>query len=173
LTRCLIYTTVFILCAFVTLSAYPGEIKQYAVGVSQRTRGQNYKDSVLAKCVALIYQNHDAYLDAKGASDTAAWWAMRKGTSFDPQNPAWHHPPLDEAPNRLLDLISKSTEEADALIKQFVSREYIRPPRPRTKAESTYVPLNMLKCIDLYHSKELDMLMRKFVPNPEELPKEP
>lgn len=46
-----------------------------------------------------------------------------------------------------------------ALAKKYLAREYHSVHGPQVK-------LQMLKCLDFYHSKELDALTKKYVPHP-------
>jgi len=99
---------------------------------------QNYKDMVLATCVASAYQD-----DKNAASDAgSSVSALRDWTNYD---------------------LEKSPDEVKALINSYLSRNY---KNPLVEAEVKGVRFDFLKCLDLYHSEELDALAKKFVINP-------
>jgi len=99
---------------------------------------QNYKDMVLATCVASAYQD-----DKNAASDAgSSVSALRDWTNYD---------------------LEKSPDEVKALINSYLSRNY---KNPLVEAEVKGVRFDFLKCLDLYHSEELDALAKKFVIKP-------
>lgn len=51
--------------------------------------------------------------------------------------------------------------EINALIDKYLGRDYSNPFEGYEKAK-----FNMLKCIDMYHSKELEQQVRKYVAHP-------
>lgn len=103
-----------------------------------RTYAQNFKDMVLATCIANAYKNDkEAAIDA-GSSVSA----LRDWTYYD----------LDKAP----DAIRK-------LVDSYLARDY---HNPLADAEIKGVKFDLLKCFDLYHSKELDAQARRLVSNP-------
>lgn len=55
----------------------------------------------------------------------------------------------------------EANSEIDALIAKFLRRDYSTPVEGYADARFA-----LLKCIDMYHSRELDELVRKFVPHP-------
>lgn len=101
--------------------------------------GQNYKDMVLATCVA------NAYKDDKNAATDAGSSinALRDWTCYD---------------------LEKSPDEVKALVNSYLGRRY---KNPLVEAEVKGVRFDFLKCLDLYHSKELDALAKKVVINPD------
>lgn len=103
-----------------------------------RTYLQNYKDMVLATCIS------DAYKDDKTAPADAgsSVSALRDWTYFD---------------------MDKSPDEIKALIDQFLKRNYANP---LAEGEAKGVKFDFLKCLDLYHSKELDDQAKKYVIKP-------
>ncbi len=103
-----------------------------------RTYLQNYKDMVLATCIS------DAYKDDKTAPADAgsSVSALRDWTYFD---------------------MDKSPDEIKALIDQFLKRNYANP---LAEGEVKGVKFDFLKCLDLYHSKELDDQAKKYVIKP-------
>jgi hypothetical protein len=103
-----------------------------------RSYGQNYKDMVLTTCVANAYQG-----DKNAATDTgSSVSALRDWTYYD---------------------LEKSPDEVKALINSYLSRNY---KNPLVEAEVKGVRFDFLKCLDLYHSDELDALAKKIVINP-------
>jgi hypothetical protein len=100
--------------------------------------GQNYKDMVLATCVASAYQD-----DKNAASDAgSSVSALRDWTNYD---------------------LEKSPDEVKALVNNYLKRNYTNP---LADAEVKGVRFDFLKCLDLYHSKELDALAKKVVISP-------
>jgi hypothetical protein len=103
-----------------------------------RSYEQNYKDMVLTTCVANAYQG-----DKNAATDAgSSVSALRDWTYYD---------------------LEKSPDEVKALINSYLNRNYINP---LAEAEVKGVRFDFLKCLDLYHSEELDTLAKKFVIDP-------
>ena len=103
-----------------------------------RTYAQNYKDMVLATCIANAYKNDkDAAMDA-GSSVSA----LRDWTFYD----------LEKAPVAI-----------KTLVDNYLTRGY---QNPLVEAETEGVRFDFLKCLDLYHSKELDEQVKRLVINP-------
>lgn len=103
-----------------------------------RSHLQNYKDMVLATCVAMAYrQNPQAAGDA-GSSVSA----LRDWTEYD----------LDRAP-----------DEIKQLVDRYLAKDY---RNPLAEAESPGQRFDFLKCLDLYHSTELDTQAKKLVMHP-------
>ncbi|MGF6413096.1 type VI secretion system amidase immunity protein Tai4 [Paraburkholderia sp. MM5482-R1] len=103
-----------------------------------RTYAQNYKDMVLATCIATAYRNDkDAAMDA-GSSVSA----LRDWTYFD----------LEKAPDAI-----------KTLVDNYLARNY---QNPLVESETEGVRFDFLKCLDLYHSKELDAQVKRLVINP-------
>uniref|UniRef100_A0A7C1XCX3 Type VI secretion system (T6SS) amidase immunity protein Tai4 n=1 Tax=Pseudomonas graminis TaxID=158627 RepID=A0A7C1XCX3_9PSED len=101
--------------------------------------GQNYKDMVLATCVATAYKD-----DKNAATDAgSSVSALRDWTYYD---------------------LEKSPDEVKALVNSYLGRSY---KNPLVEAELKDVRFDFLKCLDLYHSKELDALAKKVVINPD------
>ncbi|NVH72297.1 hypothetical protein FSB08_06895 [Paraburkholderia sp. JPY432] len=104
-----------------------------------RTHAQNYKDMVLATCIANAYKNDkDAAIDA-GSSVSA----LRDWTYYD----------LEKAPDAIKNLVDN-----------YLARDY---QNPLVESETEGVRFDFLKCLDLYHSKELDAQVKRWVINPE------
>ena len=105
----------------------------------EKSYEQNYKDMVLATCVANAYKgDKGAAIDA-GSSVSA----LRDWTYYD---------------------LEKSPDEVKALVNSYLGRDY---KNPLVEAEIKGVRFDFLKCLDLYHSKELDVLAKKVVINPD------
>ncbi|WP_082887517.1 type VI secretion system amidase immunity protein Tai4 [Bordetella ansorpii] len=104
----------------------------------ERTYAQNYKDMVLATCMAKAYQgDRSAAMDA-GSSISA----LRDWTYYD---------------------LEKSPDAVNALVDAYLARDY---RNPLAESEVKGVRFDMLKCLDLYHGKELDALVKQVVVNP-------
>ncbi|MCQ2993034.1 type VI secretion system amidase immunity protein Tai4 [Pseudomonas syringae] len=104
----------------------------------EQNYGQNYKDMVLATCVANAYKG-----DKNAATDAgSSVSALRDWTYYD---------------------LEKSPDEVNALVNSYLDRNY---KNPLVEAEVKGVRFDFLKCLDLYHSKELDVLAKKVVINP-------
>ncbi|BCH59082.1 hypothetical protein RvVAR0630_17060 [Agrobacterium vitis] len=103
-----------------------------------RTYLQNYKDMVLATCIS------NAYKDDKGASADAgsSVSALRDWTYYD---------------------MDKSPDAMNALIEKFLMKNY---SNPLAESEVKGVKFDFLKCLDLYHSKELNDQAKKYVVKP-------
>ena len=103
-----------------------------------RTYAQNYKDMVLATCIANAYTNEkNAAIDA-GSSVSA----LRDWTYYD---------------------LEKSPDAIKFLVDTYLARDY---HHPLVESEIKGVRFNFLKCLDLYHSKELESLIKRMVINP-------
>ncbi|WP_408585772.1 type VI secretion system amidase immunity protein Tai4 [Paraburkholderia bannensis] len=103
-----------------------------------QTYAQNFKDMVLAACIAKAYKSDkDAAIDA-GSSVSA----LRDWTYYD----------MDRGPDAI-----------GALIDRYLARDY---RNPLADAEIKDVKFDLLKCLDLYHSKELDTAVRQLVIHP-------
>ncbi|MFA0997353.1 MULTISPECIES: type VI secretion system amidase immunity protein Tai4 [Pseudomonas syringae group] len=103
-----------------------------------RTHAQNYKDMVLATCVASAYK----YSENVGTDAGSSVTALREWANYD-----WEVGP--EKPRELVD--------------DYLARDYTNP---LVESEIKGVRFDLLKCLDLYHSKELDAQTKKAVINP-------
>lgn len=131
-----------ILVAFVFISYFPvnGEARnrQSAPQAGGRTYAQNYKDMVLATCIANAYSNEkNAAVDA-GSSVSA----LRDWTYYD---------------------LEKSPDAVKSLVNSYLARDY---HNPLVESEIKGVRFDLLKCLDLYHSKDLESLVKHIVINP-------
>ncbi|KIH81924.1 hypothetical protein UCMB321_4229 [Pseudomonas batumici] len=103
-----------------------------------RTYGQNYKDMVLATCIANAYKDDkSATIDAGSSVSTLRDW-----TEYD----------LEKAPNAI-----------KALVDRYLAHDY---HNPLVESEVQGVRFDLLKCLDLYHSKELDTQVKRLVIHP-------
>jgi len=101
-----------------------------------RTYAQNYKDMLLVSCIARAYK--DDPIAGKDAGYSAGVFV--DWTLYDVEN---------------------SSTAIDGLIERYLARDYQNP-----LVEYQGVQFNMLKCLDMYHSKELHAQVKKFVPKP-------
>ncbi|MCG8595063.1 MAG: type VI secretion system amidase immunity protein Tai4 [Kiloniellales bacterium] len=137
-----------ILFAAFALSASVSHAKDEAITSPQggsRTYAQNYKDMVLAECVATAYRNEPE--GAKDAGSSAS--ALRDWTYYD-----WEKNPYDVVVR---------------LVAKYLARDY---HNPLVESEIKGVRFDFLKCLDLYHSEELDLLVKRIVINPERTDRE-
>ncbi|WP_175820355.1 type VI secretion system amidase immunity protein Tai4 [Burkholderia sp. BCC0419] len=103
-----------------------------------RTYAQNYKDMVLAECVATAYRNEpSAAMDAGSSASALMDW-----TDFD---------------------LERNPDASKSLVNRFLARDYRNPV---VESEIKGVRFDFLKCLDLYHSQELEAEVRRFVINP-------
>ena len=105
----------------------------------KRTNLQNFKDIVLGRCIAKAYRgDKSASSDAGSSASALIDWAY-----FD----------LNE------------TEAVHNLIDKYLSRDYFNP---YDEFEVKQVKYDYLKCLDLYHSKDLKRLAKEIVSEPNE-----
>jgi ABC-type maltose transport system permease subunit len=105
----------------------------------KRTFIQNYKDMVLASCIASAY--HDDKIASIDAGSSAS--ALREWTYYN---------------------MDKSIDAEIRIINSYLSRNYFNP---LAEAEIKGIKFDFLKCLDLYHSKELDRLAKKVISHPQ------
>lgn len=103
-----------------------------------RTHAQNYKDMVLASCLTQAYRN-DAGVSSDAGSSVSA---LRDWTYYD---------------------MEKSPDAVKSLVDSYLSRDY---SNPLVESEIKGVRFNFLKCMDLYHSKALEDLVKRLVIHP-------
>jgi len=103
-----------------------------------RTNAQNYKDMVLAECVATAYKTEPETVKDAGSSVRA----LIDWTYFD---------------------LEKNPDISRSLINRYLARDY---SNPLVESEIKGVRFDFLKCLDLYHSKELEAQVKRFVINP-------
>jgi hypothetical protein len=100
---------------------------------SARSSATNFKDMVLAVCIARS-QPGEAAADAAGSAQALIEWIQ-----YDAE---------------------KSADAIDKLVKQYLTKNYRNPLGDQ---QGTTAEFNLLKCFDLYHSRELDALGKKLV----------
>lgn len=105
-----------------------------------RTYAQNYKDMVLAECVATAYNKEQQATADAGSSASA----LRDWTYYD-----WDKHPYDNV--------------VTPLVEKYLARDY---HNPLVESEIKGVRFDLLKCLDLYHSEEMDLLVKRVVINP-------
>lgn len=131
-----------VLLPALALLASTGHAKDEAITSPQagtRTYAQNYKDMVLAECIATAYGKEPKVAMDAGSSASA----LRDWTYYD-----WDKNPYD--------VVSR-------LVDKYLARDY---SNPLVESEIKGVRFDFLKCLDLYHSKELDSLVKRVVINP-------
>jgi len=110
-----------------------------------RSYAQNYKDMALATCVA------DAYNRYASTDNTTCDAACDAGSSISLLR-EWGYYDLDEAPDAI-----------KALVDSYLGRDYFNP---LAEVEVKGVRFDFLKCLDMYHSKELDEQVKRWVLHP-------
>lgn len=104
-----------------------------------RRDGSNFKDMVLAICISRSYQDQ---VEVSGdAASTAR--ALVEWTRYDAE---------------------KAPDEINNLVAAYLQRDYSNPIADDAKRTSRF---DLLKCLDLYHSAELERLTRHVVPTPQ------
>lgn len=111
---------------------------QTSPGAGSRTYLQNFKDMVLAECLATAYKPESGASNDIGSSISA----LRDWTYYD----------MERAPDAI-----------HALVAKYLARDYRNPV---VEPEARDVKFDFLKCIDLYHGKELDAAAKQFVSRP-------
>jgi hypothetical protein len=105
-----------------------------------RTYAQNFKDMILAECIATAYKQERGAAVDSGSSASA----LRDWTYYD-----W-----EKNPYTLV----------NPLVDKYLARDY---HNPLVESEIKGIRFDFLKCLDLYHSKELDSLVNRVVINPQ------
>ncbi|MGO4279156.1 Type VI secretion system (T6SS), amidase immunity protein [Cupriavidus sp. OV038] len=125
-------------CAAWALTANAKAPDTHASDAQGRTYGQNYKDMVLARCIARAYEG-----DAAASADAGQT--------------------ADELSASLYYDMASSIDAIPPLVDQFLARDY---RNPRLKAHSMGQQFRLLKCLDLYHSRALQDQVKRHVPRP-------
>lgn len=125
-----------ILTTFIGIGAcHAQDTQQTFPQAAARTYAQNYKDMVLATCIATAYkQDKEAVVDAGSSVSALRDWAY-----YD----------LEKAPDAI-----------KALVDEYLARNY---HNPLAESEVKGVRFDFLKCLDLYHSKALDEQVEQLV----------
>ncbi len=103
-----------------------------------RSNASNYKDMVLADCIATAYQSAPKIAEDAGSSAGA----LVDWTLFDAE---------------------KAPPEIRALVKNYLARDY---QNPLAESERPGIQFSLLKCFDLYHSKALAKQVKRYVGKP-------
>ena len=125
-------------CTVLPATARAADQKVDSPQAGARTYAQNFKDMVLAACLAKAYR-HDPGAATDAGSSVGA---LRDWTYFD---------------------MEKSPDAVGALVDDFLARDYANP---LVEAEVQGVRFDFLKCMDLYHSKALERLVKRLVIHP-------
>lgn len=102
-------------------------------GSSARSSASNFKDMVLAICIARSQPGQAAADAASSASALVEW------TRYDAE---------------------ESADEIDRIVSRFLSKDY---RNPLGEHEGAIAEFNLLKCLDLYHSRDLNSLTKRVV----------
>ena len=125
-------------CTLSPLTGHAADQKINSPQAAARTYAQNYKDMVLATCLAQAYRK-----DAGAATDAgSSVSALRDWTYFD---------------------MEKSPDAVQSLVDSYLARDY---SNPLVESEIKGVRFDFLKCMDLYHSKALEDLVKRLVIRP-------
>ncbi|GKQ47172.1 type VI secretion system amidase immunity protein Tai4 [Pseudomonas syringae] len=103
-----------------------------------RTFEKNYKDMALATCITIAYK-YDVNVGIDAGSSVSA---MRDWTYYD---------------------MEQSPLAVKALVEKYLARDYTNP---LAESQIKGIRFDLLKCLDMYHSKELDTLTKKLVTHP-------
>ena len=103
-----------------------------------RSYAQNYKDMALLTCITKAYSSDKNVGKDVGSSISA----LIDWTEYD---------------------FDKGPDAVNSLVNRYLERDYFNP---LVESEVKGVKFDMLKCLDMYHSKELDTLTKKMVINP-------
>lgn len=104
-----------------------------------RTYSQIYKDMVLGVCIGNAYRHDkDVEVDIAYSNEELRFWGY-----YD----------LEKAP-----------DEISALVNRYLARDYFNP---LVESKIKGVRFDFLKCLDLYHSENLDRQVKQLVINPE------
>ncbi|AXF23607.1 hypothetical protein CUJ89_24710 [Burkholderia pyrrocinia] len=114
------------------------EAAQASPEAGSRTYIQNFKDMVLAECLATAYKQAPGVSKDIGSSTSA----LRDWTYYD----------MERAP-----------DVVQSLVGSYLARDYRNPV---VESEVKDLKFDFLKCMDLYHSKALDTAARKLVLRP-------
>ncbi|MGN2438293.1 type VI secretion system amidase immunity protein Tai4 [Pseudomonas syringae] len=104
-----------------------------------RTFEKNYKDMALATCITIAYKA-DVNVGIDAGSSVSA---MRDWTYYD---------------------MEQSPLAVKALVEKYLARDYTNP---LAESQIKGIKFDLLKCLDMYHSKELDALTKKLVTHPD------
>ena len=102
-------------------------------GAAARSSASNFKDMVLAVCIARSQQGQAA-ADAAGSARALMEW-----TDYDAET---------------------SPDDIDRTVNRFLGKNFRNPLGEQDGAPAEF---NLLKCLDLYHSRDLEALSKRYV----------
>lgn len=120
----------------VSVRAEPPQAATDSPEAPSRTYAQNYRDMLLATCIARGYERVPEIGRDAGATSRALF----EWTRFDMEH---------------------GSDEMGAVLDRYLKRDYQHP-----LVEYKGVRFELLKCLDMYHSADLDKLTKKWVVNP-------
>ena len=129
---------VALIAVFCVQSGYAQGNRQSSPEAAGRTYAHNYRDMVLATCIATAYKQDSAAATDAGSSVSA----LREWGNYD----------LEKAPDAI-----------KALVDEYLARDY---HNPLVESEVRGVRFDLLKCLDLYHSKALNEQVDQLVIHP-------
>lgn len=125
---------VFAIAGFIALSGKAAHARPPETpGSAVRSSASNFKDMVLAICIARSQQG-EAAADAASSANALVEW-----TRYDAE---------------------KSPEAIDPMVNRFLSKDY---RNPLGEHDGSAPEFGLLKCLDLYHSRDLDSLTKRAV----------
>jgi hypothetical protein len=132
-------------CAFAEENeATPATKTPLKEGPRYRTHAENYKDMILARCIARVYgEEGRAGRDAYGVASR-----LFESTCYDMET-------------------TDADDGAGELIGRYIGFDY--RSRHFTQETGIDVPFNLGKCIELYRSKALEEHVRKHVCEPDKI----
>ncbi|MDR2924497.1 MAG: type VI secretion system amidase immunity protein Tai4 [Azoarcus sp.] len=126
-----------------TLTCHANNDRIIGPQAAARTYAQNYKDIVLARCVATAYEKDrpELAMDVQGSAIALGDWTYyERGKSYDAIN---------------------------AIVSRYLARHYyLNPSFKSDDLQGGRFHFHFLKCLDLYHSEELETQVKQFVGNP-------
>ena len=137
----ILYFLALVLCAFglTQTMSVAQEDNHRGPRAAERSYGQNFKDMAFAHCLGKAYGG-DELITRDIASSHGA---LIEWTYYD---------------------LAKAPEAVTNLVQAYLAQDY---SNPLAEQEAPGLEFNYLKCLDLYHSQELDGLMREVVAEPE------
>lgn len=118
---------------------HAGDQNRNSPQAGARTYAQNYKDIALATCITTAYK-YDADVGKDAGSSVSA---LRDWGSYD----------LEQGPLAIRRLVD-----------DYLARDY---HNPMVESEIKGVRFDLLKCLDLYHSTDLEVQVKQMVFDPE------
>ncbi|RQZ20547.1 hypothetical protein DIE15_00225 [Burkholderia sp. Bp9031] len=129
---------IMLACVAIQPAMVSGREAHASPEAGSRTYLQNFKDMVLAECLATAYKQAPDVGKDIGSSVNA----LRDWTYYD---------------------MERASDVVHALVAKYLARDY---RNPAVESEIKDVKFDFLKCMDLYHGKELDAATKKLVLRP-------